>query len=310
MKTGIVFAGQGSQYVGIGQDFYEKEPAFREIFDLLTREEREAAFHGPEETLRETTITQPVMLAFAMGVYRVLQERSGGFSPAMAAGLSLGEYSALAAAGVFDAETALTLIRRRSQLMAGCASQEETEMSAIIGLDRETVEAACAAGREVGRVEVANYNCPGQMVVSGSAEGVTACEAYLKDLGKGRCVRLSVSGPFHTSYMEPAERGLREYFQQVPFRPMAFPVLFNYLGDVCPEGTSVKELLAMQVSHSVRFEETIRRMSEAGIERVIEIGPGKVLSGFIRKTDRSIALMQIDKAEDLDKVAAVLREEK
>ena len=181
-------------------------------------------------------------------------------------------------------------------------------MSAIIGFSRELVEEACEACRESGRVQVANYNCPGQIVISGSCEGVSACESYLKAQGKGQCVRLDVSGPFHTAYMEPAERGLEELFQNVTFRPMAFPVIFNYLGDVCPQESNVKELLARQVSHSVRFEETIRHMSQAGIERVIEIGPGSVLSGFIKRTDRSIDRMQIDKVEDLDKVVATLKE--
>lgn len=302
MKTAILFAGQGAQHVGMGKDFYAEYPRFRRVFDLLPEEQRRIAFEGPAEELRKTENTQPIMLAFALGVYRVLQEY--GFVPDMAAGLSLGEYSALAAAGVFDDKTAIELITFRGKQMAKASEGTDTVMSAVIGLDREAAENACREAQAEGTVEIANYNCPGQIVVSGTEAGVAACERNAKELGARRCMRLEVSGPFHTSYMKPAGKALAEYFRGRTFGSMKFPVVFNCLGREKTGAETVRELLVRQVSGSVYFEDTIRYMAEHGITGALEIGPGRALSGFVRKTERSIETMSIETTEDLGKVKA------
>ncbi len=302
MKTAILFAGQGAQHVGMGKDFYAEYPGFRRVFDLLPEEQRRIAFEGPAEELKKTENTQPIMLAFALGVYRVLQEH--GFVPDMAAGLSLGEYSALAAAGVFDDKTAVELITFRGKQMAKASEGTDTVMSAVIGLEREAAENACREAQSEGDVEIANYNCPGQIVVSGTEAGVTACERNAKELGARRCIRLEVSGPFHTSYMKPAGKALAEYFRGRTFGRMEFPVVFNCLGREKTGAETVSELLVRQVSGSVYFEDTIRYMAEHGVTGTLEIGPGRALSGFVRKTDRSIETMNIETTEDLRKVIA------
>lgn len=306
MKTAVLFAGQGSQRPGMGKDIYENHPAFRRVFDLLTDEEKNAAFEGPESELVKTEITQPVLLAFALGVYETLKEEVPGFDPAMAAGLSLGEYSALTASGVFTTEQALDIVRTRGRLMAECAEGTDTEMSACIGAAREDVERFVKEANAAGHVETANYNCPGQIVIAGTREGVEAVEKMMEEEGAGRCIRLTVSGPFHTSYMEPASEGLAELFESEQFGEMQIPVLFNCTGKELTEGESIKDLLVEQVKSSVMFEDQIRNMIAAGVDTFVEIGPGKALTGFVKKTDRSVKTINIDKEKDIAKAAAKL----
>ncbi len=306
MKTAVLFAGQGSQRPGMGKDIYENHPAFRRVFDLLTDEEKNAAFEGPESELVKTEITQPVLLAFALGVYETLKEEVPGFDPAMAAGLSLGEYSALTASGVFTTEQALDIVRTRGRLMAECAEGTDTEMTACIGAAREDVERFVKEANAAGHVETANYNCPGQIVIAGTREGVEAVEKMMEEEGAGRCIRLTVSGPFHTSYMEPASEGLAELFGGEQFGEMQIPVLFNCTGTELAEGESIKDLLVEQVKSSVMFEDQIRNMIAAGVDTFVEIGPGKALTGFVKKTDRSVKTINIDKEKDIAKAAAKL----
>jgi [acyl-carrier-protein] S-malonyltransferase len=290
----------------MGEDIYENHPAFRRVFDLLTDEEKNAAFEGPESELVKTEITQPVLLAFALGVYETLKEEVPGFDPAMAAGLSLGEYSALTASGVFTTEQALDIVRTRGRLMAECAEGTDTEMTACIGAAREDVERFVKEANAAGHVETANYNCPGQIVIAGTREGVEAVEKMMEEEGAGRCIRLTVSGPFHTSYMEPASEGLAELFEGEQFGEMQIPVLFNCTGKELAEGESIKDLLVEQVKSSVMFEDQIRNMIAAGVDTFVEIGPGKALTGFVKKTDRSVKTINIDKEKDIAKAAAKL----
>lgn len=316
MKTGILFAGQGSQHPGMGKDLYESFPAFRKAFDALTEQERQAAFEGPESELVRTEITQPVLLAFAAGVYNILREEIPGFAPDMAAGLSLGEYSALTAAGVFDFETALDLIRLRGRLMARQAEGTNAVMSAVIGMERgQLKEFVERAGRDVSKsssvtdeghefVEIANYNCPGQIVISGSERAVAYCEKLITESGAGKAIRLAVGGPFHTSCMKPVGDALAEKFKEIQFGEMSFPVLFNYTGDIKKDDMTIRELLSRQVYSSVMFEDTIMNMSRNGIEQIIEVGPGKTLSGFVRKTDRKIKTMKAENISDIEKIIA------
>ena len=309
MKVAFLYAGQGSQHVGMGQDLYEQYPQFREIFDnaQLDFDLKKLCFEGPEETLSQTQYTQPCMVAFAAGVTAIL--RDAGIRPELAAGLSLGEYSALHAAGVFDAQTAISLVAFRGKAMAEAVTGRPCGMAAILQLDREKLQAACDGASDVGVVEIANYNCPGQLVIAGDAAAVDKASLLAKEAGARRVVPLKVSGPFHTSLMSPAGDALREKFKTVNFGAMDFPVLFNCKGDVMAEGDTIPALLERQVQSSVYMEDTIRRMAEMGVDTIVEIGPGKALSGFVRKTVKEIKTYPVETVQDLEAAIAALKGE-
>ena len=302
-KTALLFAGQGSQFPGMGKDFYEQYSGFKRVFDLLPEEQRNIAFSGNRDQLKETVNTQPILLAFGVGIYEIL--KNSGFRPDMAAGLSLGEYSALTAAGVFTPEQAVSLIQCRAKAMAEASAGVETEMSAILGLDREKLTDCLKHASSAGRVEAANFNCPGQIVIAGESAAVEEAERLAKEAGARKCMRLPVSGPFHTSYMKPAAEVLRQRFQHESFGRMEFPVYFNCTGkpekaaDGQTEAELISSLLVRQVQSGVYMEDTIRNMIAAGADQFIEIGPGKTLSGFVRRTDRSVHTVSITTAEDL-----------
>ena len=309
MKLAFLYAGQGSQHVGMGRDFYEAYPVFREIFDSapVDFDLKKLCFEGPEEQLADTRYTQPCMVAFAAGVTALLLQ--AGVRPAMAAGLSLGEYSALEAAGVFDAMTAISLVAFRGQAMAQAVTGRPCGMAAVLNLDREKLQAACDAASDAGVVEIANYNCPGQLVIAGDAAAVEKASALAQEAGARRVVPLKVSGPFHTSLMAPAGDALREKFKTTTFRAMNIPVLFNCKGDVMGDGDTIPALLERQVQSSVYLEDTIRTMSEQGVDTFVEIGPGKTLSGFVRKTVKGAKTYAIDTVDDLNAVLAALKGE-
>ena len=307
MKLGILFAGQGSQKPGMGKDLYEKSELFQETFDMLPEEMKEYAFEGPTEKLQETVNTQPVIVAFAVGVMRELKK--AGIKPEMAAGLSLGEYSALYAAGVFDEETVLDVIKLRAQKMAEASEGVDCAMQAVLGLEREKLEKCCAEASSEGIVSMVNFNCPGQIVISGERKAVEKCGEIAVEAGAKRAMNLPVSGPFHTEFMKPAGAALKEKFETVKFNNMEFPVIFNATGRPLEEGETVAELLEKQVSGSVFFEDSVRYMEEQGIDTVIEVGPGKTLSSFVRKTSKNIKCMNIENADDLEKVISELKGE-
>ena len=309
MKLAFLYAGQGSQHVGMGRDFYEAYPVFREIFDYapVGFDLKKLCFEGPEEQLADTRYTQPCMVAFAAGVTALLLQ--AGVRPAMAAGLSLGEYSALEAAGVFDAMTAISLVAFRGQAMAQAVTGRPCGMAAVLNLDREKLQAACDAASDAGVVEIANYNCPGQLVIAGDAAAVEKASTLAQEAGARRVVPLKVSGPFHTSLMAPAGDALREKFKTTTFRAMNIPVLFNCKGDVMGDGDTIPALLERQVQSSVYLEDTIRTMSEQGVDTFVEIGPGKTLSGFVRKTVKGAKTYAIDTVDDLNAVLAALKGE-
>lgn len=307
MKLAFLYAGQGAQHVGMGRDFYEQFPLFREVFDAapVDFDLKKLCFEGPEERLSDTRYTQPCMVAFAAGVTGLLYQ--AGIRPAMAAGLSLGEYSALTAAGVFDPKTAIELAAFRGKAMAEAVAGRPCGMAAVLHLEREKLQAACDAASGLGVAEIANYNCPGQLVIAGDAAAVEKAGELARGAGARRVVPLKVSGPFHTSLMAPAGDALREKFRTVSFRPMSFPVLFNCKGDVLGAGDTIPGLLERQVQSSVYLEDTIRRMAEHGVDIFVEIGPGKALSGFVRKTVKDVAAYSIDTVEDLNGVLAALK---
>lgn len=302
MSIAFLYAGQGSQRVGMGADFYAEAPAFAAVYDAarLSFDLKELSFNGPAETLNRTQYTQPAMVAFAIGVTDLLREE--GITPDYVAGLSLGEYSALYAAGVFDAATALDLVAYRGQVMTEATAHLDCAMTAVLALDRDTLKVCCEEAAALGVVEIANYNCPGQLAIAGEAAAVERASALAKAAGARRCVPLKVSGPFHTSLMKPAGDALAKRFATTTFGPMTIPVLYNCLGDEKAPPDKIADLLERQVQHSVYMEDTIRTLIQKGVDTIIEIGPGKTLSGFVRKIDKTITTYAIDTMADYKKV--------
>ena len=306
MKTAFLYAGQGAQHVGMGLDFYETYPEYREFMDSLQLgiDLKGLMHEGPLEELSKTENTQACMAAFAAGITRLLEEH--GIKPDLAAGLSLGEYGAFYAAKVFSAEDYVKLTAFRGHAMMEAAKDTNCAMSAILGADRTLVEEALASYDGNGYITLANYNCPGQYVICGEKEAVESLEASLKEKGVKRCVRLNVSGPFHTKYMQPAGEALRAYFAGMNFAEPQIPLLLNVTGDYAKKGDDLKELLVEQVQNSVRLEDQLRKMLESGVDRIIEIGPGNTIAGFLKKTAKAmkvkINVISIDRVEDFKKL--------
>lgn len=307
MSLAFLYAGQGSQHPGMGADLYEAHPAFRAVLDAagVDFDLKTTMFTDPDRVLNLTEYTQPCMVAFAAGMTALLAER--GIVPDYAAGLSLGEYSALQCAGVFTAPQAISLAAFRGKAMAAAAAGRPCGMTAVLGLDREKLQEACRQAAGAGVVEIANYNCPGQLVIGGEQAAVDKAAALAKELGAKRCLPLKVSGPFHTSLLAPAGDALREKFREIAFGAMRIPVLFNCLGrEMGPEDT-IPALLEKQVQTSVYMEDTIRRLAELGVDTIVEIGPGKALSGFVKKTAPAIKTYAVETCADLDALAAALK---
>lgn len=307
MSLAFLYAGQGSQHPGMGADLYEAHPAFRVVLDAagVDFDLKTTMFTDPDGVLNLTEYTQPCMVAFAAGMTALLAER--GIVPDYAAGLSLGEYSALQCAGVFTAPQAISLAAFRGKAMAAAAAGRPCGMTAVLGLDREKLQEACRQAAGAGVVEIANYNCPGQLVIGGEQAAVDKAAALAKELGAKRCLPLKVSGPFHTSLLAPAGDALREKFREIAFGAMRIPVLFNCLGrEMRPEDT-IPALLEKQVQTSVYMEDTIRRLAELGVDTIVEIGPGKALSGFVKKTAPAIKTYAVETCADLDALSAALK---
>lgn len=307
MSLAFLYAGQGSQHPGMGADLYEAHPAFRAVLDAagVDFDLKTTMFTDPDGVLNLTEYTQPCMVAFAAGMTALLAER--GIVPEYAAGLSLGEYSALQCAGVFTAPQAISLAAFRGKAMAAAAAGRPCGMTAVLGLDREKLQEACRQAAGAGVVEIANYNCPGQLVIGGEQAAVDKAAALAKELGAKRCLPLKVSGPFHTSLLAPAGDALREKFKETAFGAMRIPVLFNCLGrEMGPEDT-IPALLEKQVQTSVYMEDTIRRLAELGVDTIVEIGPGKALSGFVKKTAPAIKTYAVETCADLDALSAALK---
>ena len=307
MSIAFLYAGQGSQHPGMGADLYETYPQFRAVLDgaELDFDVKEVSFQDSQGVLNETRYTQPCMVAFAVGVTQILNHE--GIRPDYVAGLSLGEYSALQAAGVFTPQQAISLVAFRGKVMAEAAKGVPCGMTAVLGLDREKLEQACDEASALGVVCIANYNCPGQLVIGGHQAAVDEAARLAKEMGARRCMPLKVSGPFHTPLLKPAGDALAEKFKGETFGEMQVPVLFNCLGREMGPDDTIPALLECQVQSSVYMEDTIRRLAELGVDTIVEIGPGKVLSGFVRKTTPEIKTYAVETVADVQALVQALK---
>ena len=303
MKLGFLYAGQGSQHPGMGADLYERFPTFRAVLDSAAArvdfDLKEVSFTDAKGVLNQTRYTQPCMVAFAAGVTAVLKEN--GVKADDLAGLSLGEYSALEAAGVFTAKQAVELAAFRGKAMADAAKGIECGMTAVMNLDRDALAKCCEEASALGCVQICNYNCPGQLVIGGEKAAVEKAAELAKAAGARRCIPLKVSGPFHTRLMHPAGDALAKRFASEHFGEMETPVLFNCLGHEKADSDSIPALLEKQVQSSVYMEDTLRRLDELGVTDILEVGPGKALSGFVKKTlGADVHCTAVETAEELE----------
>lgn len=300
MKIGFLFAGQGSQHPGMGKDFYEQYDAARRLYDSIDIDipVKELCFNGTQEQLNDTAVAQPCILATSSAIAAVLSEK--GIHADVAAGLSLGEYSALAYAGVFTPQEGAKLVRQRGKIMAAALPEGTSGMAAVLNTEESVIAEVCAEVKEIGVCEIANYNCPGQIVISGQKDAVAAASEKLKARGARRVIPLQVSGAFHTSLLNEASVQLREVLDTYAFGEEEIPVINNVSGKV--ETRDLREVLQEQICHSVHFTQSLQAMIDMGVELFIEIGPGHALSGFVRKTTKEVPVYHIDTTEDLEKV--------
>lgn len=304
-KTAFIFPGQGAQYCGMGKDFYEVFRTAREVYELAEEaggiDVARLCFEEADR-LNITEYTQIAMLTTEVAILKVMEEK--GFRADCAAGLSLGEYGALAAADVMELSQLFRLIRCRGIYMQE-AYPVGGAMTAVLGLDAETVARICAETE--GIVSIANDNCPGQIVITGEAKAVEAAAAKLTEAGAKRCVPLKVSGPFHSSLLTGAGEKLAARLEEVTVRSPRIPYLCNVEAAYVRDSAPVKRLLAMQVSGTVRWRETMERMLADGVDTFLEIGPGRTLAGFLKRMSRDVQVINVGTVQELEAARGLLR---
>lgn len=301
-KTAFIFPGQGAQYVGMAKEFYDQIPACREVFELASEAsglDVAALCFEENDKINITEYTQICMLTAEAAILKALLEK--GYKPDVTAGLSLGEYGALMASGVLDWKDAFALIRKRGIYMQE-AVPTGGAMAAVLALDAAVIEEICK--NTDGIVSIANYNCPGQIVITGEEAAVAAAGEKCKEAGAKRVVTLNVSGPFHSQMLADAGEKLGKELEQVEILDFSIPYLANVNADYVTETSAVKDLLRLQVSSSVRWQQSVEKMIADGVDEFVEIGPGRTLTGFMRKINKDVKVCNIDKMEDFEKFVA------
>lgn len=299
-KTAFLFAGQGAQKLGMARDLYETYPIVRETFDTASRilgYDLRSLIDNDVDKLNQTRYTQPAILTTSVAIYRLLSEK--GIKPDIVAGLSLGEYSALVASGSLTFEEAVALVAKRGEFMETAAPAGTGKMVAVMSTPVEIIEEACEKASDKGYVRPANYNTPTQIVIGGDVEAVNAAVENLKEAGVKRLIPLKVSGPFHTALLKSASEKLAKELEKVTFSDFTIPLVGNTEAQVM-KVEEAKILLARQVMEPVRFYESIETMKKLGMTDVIEIGPGKVLSNFMKKIDKTISTVNVEDKESFE----------
>ena len=303
----FLFPGQGSQKVGMGLELCQEYAAARATFDeadtILNRKLSQLCFEGPAEALKQTENTQLAILTCSVAALRILNEH--GIVPKAVAGHSLGEYSALVAANVLTFSDALKLVEYRAQVMAEASQQQDCTMAAILGLDETTLQDLCEAASSVGVVQIGNYNCPGQLIVSGDTAAVELVMGSAKEAGARRCLRLEVSGAFHSALMAPAKEQLQTVINDFQFNNPTIQVAANVTGSFVQTADEVRRLLIAQVTSAVQWEKSTRTIGAAGISHFVEVGPGTVLSGMVRRTFPEAICLNVEDTKSLNKVMDV-----
>lgn len=309
MSLAFVFPGQGSQYLGMCKQFYEQYTVAKDIFDLADQAlgfgVSELCFNGPEEFLGQTENTQPAILTASMACRAVLLE--SGIVPQVVAGHSLGEYSALVAAGSLDFADAVRIVRKRGQLMQEAVPAGGGSMAAVLGLEAGILREVCEHASNVGVVAVANYNCPGQLVIAGATEALDKALVLAKEAGAKRAIKLAVSGPFHSALMQPAAEKLGQELAKVSIKDPEMRLVANVSADYVSTAQEIRDCLVRQVYGPVRWIEIVQKMIADGVDTFVEVGPGKVLSGLIKKIDKKVSIYNVEDPPSLEKALASLK---
>ena len=301
MKKAFIFPGQASQYVGMGKDLYDQFSIAKTYFDraneIMKTDLKKICFEGPEEELKKTCVTQPALFVHSVIVAEILKEK--GFKPEGVAGHSLGEYSALAAVNGFSFEAGLELVKKRSELMYSAGIEKPGTMAAIIGLEAEQVNELCGSVADSGIIQPANYNSPGQIVVSGDITAVKKVMELALKAGAMKAVELVVSGAFHSPLMEDARQGLKEALEKTTINDTEVPLYSNVEAVAVHEKDKIRDLLFRQLISPVRWQESMENMIKDGYDQFYEIGPGRVLKGLLKRISRQTPCREIGAVDDI-----------